>query len=225
MSDTRPAALEARLGHRFANPALLEQALTHSTDAEHRGQALGSNERLEFVGDRVLALCIAEWLPERFPEEREGDLAKRLAVLVAADKLAVVAERLALGDELRMPKRYRATGLRAPTNLLADALEALLGAIYLDAGLEPARGLVRREWAALIAADVKPPVSPKTRLQEWLQGRGHGLPVYRVESATGPAHAPVFVVSVEAAGRAAQGVGETKRAAEQIAAEAWLADA
>jgi ribonuclease-3 len=215
--------LEDRLGHRFARPDLLARALTHSSEAERSGAALSSNERLEFVGDRVLALAIAEWLAERFPTEREGDLAKRLAVLVAAETLAEVALRLGLGPEIRMPRRYRATGLRAPTNVLADAMEAVLGAIYLDAGLDPARALVRREWAALIDADAQPPMSAKSRLQEWTQGRGLGLPDYRVLSAAGPSHAPVFVVAVSAAGREAEGSGESKRAAEQAAAEAWLA--
>ncbi|MEN9500556.1 MAG: ribonuclease [Pseudomonadota bacterium] len=214
--------LEARLGHRFAKPELLTRALTHSSDAESRGEMLLSNERLEFVGDRVLGLCIAEWLAERFPTEREGDLAKRLAVLVAAETLCKVAEELELSGALRMPARYRATGLMGPRNLLSDALEAVLGALYLDGGLGPARALIRRYWARLIEADLVPPVSPKNRLQEWTLGRGLGLPVYGLVQASGPAHAPHFVTRVLAAGREAQGEGDSKRAAEQAAAAAWL---
>jgi ribonuclease-3 len=213
--------LETRLGHRFADPGLLDRALTHSSAAE--GRAEHSNERLEFVGDRVLALVIAEWLAERFPAEREGDLGKRLAVLVAADTLAGVAERLGLAAALKMPPRYGKSGVRTFTNVLADALEAVLGAIYLDGGFAPARALVRREWAALIEADPRPPMSPKSRLQEWTLGRGLGLPEYRVLSSSGPAHNPVFVVAVAAQGREAEGMGESKRAAEQAAAAAWLA--
>lgn len=214
-------ALEARLGHRFARPDLLDRALTHSSAAE--GRAAASNERLEFVGDRVLALLMAEWLAERFPEEREGDLGKRLAVLVSAETLAGIAERLELGAALRMPARYGRTGVRSLVNVLSDALEAVLGAIYLDGGLEPARALVRREWAGAIEAAAKPPMSAKSQLQEHTLGRGLGLPAYRLVSAAGPPHAPVFVVAVAAAGREAEGMGDSKRAAEQAAAAAWLA--
>ncbi len=122
-----------------------------------------------------------------------------------------------------MPPSEGRTGLRARATVLADALEAVLGAIYLDAGLEVAQKVVRREWAAAIDVDAKPPVSAKNRLQEWTLGRGLGLPDYRHQTATGPSHAPVFVVTVLAAGRTAEGIGESKRAAEQVAAEAWLA--
>jgi ribonuclease-3 len=180
-------------------------------------------QRLEFLGDRVLALLIAEWLAERFSEEREGDLGKRLAVLVAAHTLARVAEGIGLGRALRVPPNEGRAGVRGRASVLADAMEALLGALYLDGGLAPARALVRREWAALIEADLRPPSSAKSRLQEWTLGRGLGLPEYRLVSSSGPSHMPIFVVAVRAAGREAEGVGETKRAAEQTAAESWLA--
>jgi ribonuclease-3 len=216
------STVEDRIGHRFANPELLARALTHSSEAERAGAMLSSNERLEFVGDRVLALCIAEWLAERFPQEREGDLAKRLAVLVAAPACAEVAERLALGPEIRIPRRYRATGMADTTRVLADALEAVLGAVFLDGGLDPARALVRREWAGLVEASARPPMSAKSRLQEWALGCGAGLPAYRLVSAEGPPHAPHFVVAVSLAGREAAGEGASKRAAEQQAAQAWL---
>ncbi len=224
---TGPDALErlaARLPHRFANPALLHHALTHRSAADPRRQMLDSNERLEFVGDRVLALIMAEWLAERFPQEREGDLGKRLAVLVAQDSLARVAVALGIGDALRLPPNEERAGVRARASVLADALEALLGALYLDGGLPAARALVRREWDAMLEAPVRPPVSPKTRLQEWTLGRGLGLPEYMAVSATGPSHHPVFVVRVLAAGRDAEGSGENKRAAEQAAAERLLAE-
>jgi ribonuclease III len=216
-------AFEARLGHRFARPDLLDQALTHRSAADPRRSQLDSNERLEFLGDRVLALLIAEWLAEHFPAEREGDLGKRLAALVARDTLAKVAERLGLAPLLRVPPSEGRAGLRERASVLADAAEALLGALYLDGGLPAARSLVRREWASLLAADLRPPVAPKSRLQEWTLGRGLGLPEYRLVSATGPSHQPLFVVAVAAAGREAMGTGESKRAAEQAAAEAWLA--
>ncbi|MBX9698140.1 MAG: ribonuclease III [Acetobacteraceae bacterium] len=224
---TAPAAEQAfqdRIGHRFARPELLAQALTHRSAADPRRDQLDSNERLEFLGDRVLALVIAEWLTERFPHEREGDLGKRLGVLVARESLARIAEALDLGALVRVPVGEGRAGLRASATVLADALEAVLGALYLDAGgLGPARALVRREWEPLLEADPRPPMSAKSRLQEWTLGRGLGLPEYRPVSATGPDHQPVFVVSVVAAGREAEGSGESKRAAEQAAAEAWLA--
>lgn len=227
MSEARPAAaaaLLARLGHRFANEGLLDQALTHRSAADPKRAQLDSNERLEFVGDRVLALCMAEWLAERFPGEREGDLGKRLASLVARDACAKVAESMGLAAALHMPAGESRAGLREKLNVQADAMEALLGALYLDGGLDAARRVVRQEWAALLEADMKPPMSAKTRLQEWTLGRGLGLPEYRLVSRSGPPHAPVFVAAVLAAGREAQGVGESKRAAEQTAAEAWLRD-
>ena len=213
----------ARLGHAFAQPELLVQALTHRSAADPRRSQLDSNERLEFLGDRVLGLVIAEWLAERFPEEREGDLGKRLGVLVARDTLARVAEALDLATVIRVPTSEGKAGLRERANVLADAVEALLGALYMDAGLPAARALVRREWEAHMGAEVKPPMSAKSRLQEYTLGRGLGLPEYRLVSTTGPSHQPIFVVAVAAAGREAEGLGESKRAAEQLAAEAWLA--
>lgn len=217
------ADLAARLPHRFARPDLLLHALTHRSAADPRRAMLDSNERLEFVGDRVLALVMAEWLAERFPKEREGDLGKRLAVLVAQEALARVAASLGVGAALRVTANEERTGVRARPTVLADALEALLGALYVDGGLDAARALIRREWDALLEAPVRPPSSPKSRLQEWTLGRGLGLPEYLAVSADGPSHQPVFVVRVIAAGQEAQGVGDNKRAAEQAAAEALLA--
>ena len=213
-------AFAARVGHRFARPELLRQALTHRSAADPKRRQLDSNERLEFIGDRVLALLLADWLAARFPQEREGDLGKRLGALVAGEALARVAEGLGLAALVRVPPSE--ARLRERATVLADALEAVLGAIYLDAGLGPARALVRRAWAPLMEADLRPPVSAKTRLQEWTLGRGFGLPEYRLVSASGPSHQPLFVVAVAAAGREAEGRGESKRAAEQAAAEAWL---
>ncbi|MBS7791944.1 ribonuclease III [Roseococcus sp. SDR] len=216
------AGLQQRLGHSFRDPGLLEHALTHRSAADPRRRMLDSNERLEFLGDRVLGLCIAEWLAERFPQEREGDLGKRLATLCSQEVIAPIAERMGLAAALRVPPSEGRTGLRARATVLADALEAVLGALYLDGGLDVARAVVRREWAEAMAVDAKPPVSAKNRLQEWTLGRGLGLPEYAMLSTSGPSHAPVFVVQVTAAGRSAEGMGESKRAAEQAAAEAWL---
>ncbi|RVT97573.1 ribonuclease III [Rhodovarius crocodyli] len=211
--------LEQRLGHSFAKPELLAHALTHRSSA---GGA-GSNERLEFLGDRVLGLCIAEWLSERYPTESEGALSKRLSSLVSREALAPIAEAIGLPAALKLPRAERRSGVSGSLNVLADAMEALLGAIYLDAGLDAARAVIRREWATAVERAAAPPVPMKTRLQEHTLGRGAGLPVYETVSATGPAHAPVFVVRVRAMGREAEGMGDTKRAAESAAAEAWLA--
>lgn len=219
--DAALAGLAAKLGHEFRRPDLLRQALTHSSATQ--GSRLSSNERLEFVGDRVLGLLVAEWLVERFPTEREGDLGKRLSALISAEALAGIAERLDLAAALKMPESYRQQGFRTWVNILSDALEAVLGAIYLDAGLEAARAFVRREWVGLVEEHRKPPLPAKSRLQEWTLGRGLGLPAYILTSSEGPPHNPVFRVTVSAAGREAAGEGATKRAAEQAAAEAWLA--
>ena len=216
------AALALRLGHDFNDPALLEQALTHRSAADPKRNQLDSNERLEFLGDRVLALLMAEWLSERFPQEREGELGKRLAVLVAAETLAKVGDVIGLSAALRIPPAEGRTGLRQRANVLADATEALIGALYLDAGLEAARAFIRREWTVAMQADAHPPRSAKSRLQEYLLGRGQGLPEYVLVSAEGPSHAPLFTVSARACGKAAEASGDSKRAAEQLAAEALL---
>ncbi|MCU0887529.1 MAG: ribonuclease III [Rubritepida sp.] len=213
-------ALEERLGHRFRDRTLLEHALTHRSRA---GEAPGapSNERLEFLGDRVLGLCIAEWLMQQHPGEREGDLGKRISVLVARDTLAAIAARLGVAQALIIAASPRHAALRDNPTVLSDALEALLAAMFLEAGLDPVRALVRREWPA--AAAQRPPRSPKTRLQEWTLKRGLGLPEYRTESIGGAGEDAQFRAHVRAAGREAAGEGQNKRAAEQSAAEAWLA--
>jgi len=218
------AGFAARIGHEFRDPGLLVQALTHRSAADPKRGQLDSNERLEFIGDRVLALLMAEWLAERFPEEREGPLMRRFAVLVAWDTLAKVAEELGIAQVLLVPPGEGRAGLATRQNVLADALEAVLGAIYLDSGLDPARRFLRGVFAPLMEVEQRPPVSAKSRLQEWLQGRGLDLPEYRLVSAAGPPHQPVFVVSVQAAGRDAEGMADSKRAAEQLAAAAWLAE-
>ncbi|WP_424133871.1 ribonuclease III [Roseomonas chloroacetimidivorans] len=218
------AALTGRLGHEFRDPALLEQALTHRSAADPKRRQLDSNERLEFLGDRVLALCMAEWLSERFPQEREGELGKRLAVLVSADTLAKVGDAIGLPAALRIPPAEGRTGLRQRLTVVADATEALIGALYLDAGLDVARQFIRREWTAAMEADATPPMSAKSRLQEWSLGRGQGLPEYALLGTEGPSHAPVFTVSVTVGGKTAEASGDSKRAAEQLAAEALLVE-
>lgn len=216
------ADAEAILGHRFARPDLLREALTHrsaSTSGTRRTPAIASNERLEFIGDRVLGLLIAEWLAERFPREQEGDLGRRLASLVSQPVLAHVADQIGLGEALSVAPGEVRAGVRRRATVLADALEAALGAIFLDGGLEPAREFVRRVWAEAMTAQAEPPKDAKTALQEWAQKRGFDLPDYIVSDRSGPPHAPVFVVTVAVDQYQGLGTAGNKRAAEQLAAE------
>ena len=223
LSAPDPAtAFESILGHRFARPALLKEALTHRSALSSRNPGKVSNERLEFIGDRVLGLVMAEWLAERFPREQEGDLGRRLGHLVSQPVLAGVAEAIGLDDLLSVSPGEARAGVRRRATVLADALEASLGALYLDAGLDPARAFVRRAWAAAMDANAEPPRDAKTSLQEWAQKRGLDLPSYAVTERSGPPHAPVFVVTVSVADRQASGTAGSKRAAEQRAAEALL---
>jgi ribonuclease-3 len=223
-----PAALAQRLaeslGHRFARPELLAEALTHASAGRRAERGEFSNERLEFLGDRVLALVIAEMLFETFGRETEGALAKRLAALTRKEALAEVGAALDLGRHLRLARGEAQAGLRAHAGMVADACEAVIGALYLDGGLPVAAAFVRRHWTPLIGAESRPPQDAKTALQEWAQARGLPLPAYRVLQTQGPAHSPVFAVEVAVAGRApAAGTGPSKRAAETAAAAALLA--
>lgn len=212
--------IEKLLGHRFADRRLLEQALTHASAA---GPGRPSNERLEFLGDRVLGLAVARLLFEQFPGDREGDLGKRLAHLVDRRTLAGVARELDLAPALRLSHGEAGSGGRANPTILADAVEALIGALFLDAGYEAAERAVHRLWSTRVRAHERPPRDPKTTLQEWAQGRGLPLPEYHVLETSGPPHAPLFRVEVSIPGvPAATGEGSSKREAEQRAAEAML---
>ncbi len=177
---------------------------------------------MEFVGDRVLGLLIAEWLAERFPREQEGDLGRRLALLVSQPVLAVVADEVGLGEALSVAPGEARAGVRRRATVLADALEAALGALYLDGGIERARDFVRRAWAGVMEAQEAPPKDAKTALQEWVQARGLGLPDYVVTSRVGPPHAPEFVVTVAVGEFIGSGTAGSKRAAEQLAAQNLL---
>jgi ribonuclease-3 len=214
-------AAEAILGHDFARRALLREALTHRSAAplqRGRGKGAGSNERLEFVGDRVLGLLIAEWLADRFPREQEGELGRRLAQLVSQPVLAAIAEETGLPAALAVAPGESKAGVRRRATVLADAMEAAIGALYLDGGIAPARGFVRRAWEGAMSAQAAPPKDAKTALQEWAQGRGQPLPSYTVASREGPPHSPVFVITVTVGGQTGTGTAGTKRAAEQGAA-------
>lgn len=215
------SALENRLGHRFLDPALLAHALTHASAAADR---LQSNERLEFLGDRVLGLVVAEMLFDAFPNEPEGDLGYRFTALARRESLVRVAQDLALGDHIAMSGGERETGGAAKDGLLANACEAVIAALYLDGGLDAARAFIRRYWTPLLAEDHRPRKDPKTALQEWAQAHGHALPRYKTVSQAGPDHQPVFLVEVQV-GEMPPGAGEgtSKRAAEQMAAAELLA--
>ncbi len=218
--------IETILGHQFERPALLREALTHRSAAPRAGvrrpaaekHGAGSNERLEFVGDRVLGLLMAEWLAERFPHEQEGALGRRLGHLVSQPVLAGVADAIGLDDALAVSPGEARAGVKKRATVLADALEAALGAVYLDGGLAPARAFVRRAWDAAMTAQAEPPKDAKTALQEWAQTRGPDLPVYAMTGRSGPPHAPEFTVTVSADGASGTGTATSKRAAEQAAA-------
>jgi len=215
-------AFETVLGHKFKRPALLKEALTHSSVVHRNGRKQGSNERLEFIGDRVLGLAMAEWLAERFPHEQEGELGPRLARLVSQPVLAKVAESIGLTDELSVGRGEAKSGLAKRATVLADALEAALGALYLDGGFEIARDFVRRAWHDAMIGQVEPPKDPKTAVQHWSLRHGLGLPTYEVTRQSGPPHNPSFTVTVSVGACQADGTAGSKRAAEQYAAEALL---
>jgi ribonuclease III len=218
--------LEAVLGYSFKDASLLTRALTHRSLVGMRKAGGGAetdsfaNERLEFLGDRVLGLVIAELLFQKFLTEAEGQLAQRLAVLVSAPMLARVARSSGMAGEIRMAPGSSADETDA---VLADACEAVIGAVYLDGGLIPAGDFVRAQWTALVNEAVAPPKDAKSMLQEWAQGRGLALPSYKVTAQDGPDHAPNFAVTVSVDGHgSASGAGKSKRIAEQAAATALL---
>src|SRR5918995_6584234 len=221
------AALEARLGYRFRDRGLLEHALTHKSKAhEDPSGGVMDNESLEFLGDAVLGLVIADALCRTYPEFSEGQKSKIKAMLVSTASLAELAERLELGDHMILGRGEEKTGGRRKQALLADTCEALFAAIYVDGGLEPARQFIMREFGEAIDDARQPEYfgrDHKSRLQEALQGLGRPLPVYRVVGEVGPDHRKLFHVEVLVAGQLiARGIGRTKKDAEQEAAKAAL---
>ena len=214
-------ALQTRLEHEFSNPRLLQQALTHrSFSADH-------NERVEFLGDSVLNLAVAGLLYERLSELPEGDLSRVRANLVKQDTLHKLAVQLGLPQLIRLGEGEAKSGGQKRPSILADALEAVIGAVFLDAGFDHADRLVRRLFQDV---EINPHMQaigkdPKTELQEWLQGRKMNLPIYRVVGTQGAAHQQTFDVECEISeyGRAERGIGGSRRAGEQAAAAAMLA--
>lgn len=214
-------ALQTRLEHEFSNPRLLLQALTHrSFSADH-------NERVEFLGDSVLNLAVAGLLYERLSDLPEGDLSRVRANLVKQDTLHKLAVELGLPLLIRLGEGEAKSGGQKRPSILADALEAVIGAVFLDAGFDKADRLVRRLFQDV---EINPTMQaigkdPKTELQEWLQGRKMNLPIYRVVGTLGAAHKQTFDVECEISefGRAERGIGGSRRAGEQAAAAAMLA--
>ncbi|ADC62650.1 ribonuclease III [Allochromatium vinosum] len=215
-----PRRLAQALGHRFTREELLIQALTH------RSVGSSNNERLEFLGDALIGFVIAEALWERFPKADEGTLSRMRASLVKRESLARLARDLKLGDSLRLGAGELRTGGHARDSILADALEAVLGAVYLDAGFERTRTVVLELFAArLEQTDAeRAGKDPKTRLQEWLQSYKRPLPEYLVLSIDGDQHDQTFIVScqLQDADVTTRGTGTSRRRAEQAAAESML---
>jgi ribonuclease-3 len=215
--------LSSTLGHRFGNPALLEEALTHPSVERPRGQTKGDYERLEFLGDRVLGLVIADRLLRLYPDSDAGALARRYNTLVRRETLAEVAETIGLGEHIRLSKSEHGAGGREKPAILADVCEAVIGAVYVDGGLEPAADFIRRHWDPMAEKLARAPKDAKTALQEWAHARGLEGPVYDVVGQAGPDHDTFFTVEVRLKDReAAKGEGRSKRVAEQAAAELML---
>lgn len=213
--------LEQKIGYEFKNKLLLTHALTHASSGEAQNY-----ERLEFLGDRVLGLVMADILFRRFPEEKEGDLAKRHAALVQGKTLAEIATDIELGNDMVLSDAERGSGGAENENILADGLEALLGAMFLDGGMSPCLEMITTLWGARLDTMVSPPVDAKTGLQEWAQARGLGLPVYALIERTGPDHAPTFTVQVSVEGfKPVAASAGSRRMAEKQAAEKLLAQA
>ncbi len=220
-------ALEQRLGYRFRDRGLLEHALTHKSKAhEDPSGGVIDNESLEFLGDAVLGLVIADGLCRKFPHSSEGQKSKIKAMLVSTASLAELAERLQLGEHMILGRGEEKTGGRRKQALLADTCEALIAAIYLDGGLEPARQFLLRELGDTLEQAGRPDYfgrDHKSRLQEALQSMGRSLPTYRVAGEAGPEHRKLFHVEVLVGGDViAQGIGRTKKDAEQDAAKTAL---
>lgn len=210
--------IEARLGHRPGDLAPFERALTHGS------QATANYERLEFLGDRVLGLVMAEWLFALFPNEPEGALSKRFNALVTGAICADVARGLGVAQHLKLGKQARDDGATDSDNVLGDVMEALIGALYLDAGLESARDAIRTAWGDRVTRQASAPQHPKSALQEWAAAHNRRTPAYEIVDRSGPHHSPRFKVRVSIGTLAEETAeGSSKQEAETAAATALLA--
>lgn len=209
-----------RLGHRFSNPELIQRALTHPSISS---ATRPDNQRLEFLGDRVLGLVMSEALLAADPDAAEGQLAPRFNALVRKETCADVAREIDIGAVLKLGRSEMLSGGRRKQALLGDAMEAVIAAVYLDAGFDVAKALVLRLWGDRVARVEADARDAKTALQEWAQARGQQPPRYTERARTGPDHAPVFVIEVQLdSGQTAQATAGSKRLAQQAAAQLLL---
>jgi ribonuclease-3 len=220
-SDPDIQAVEAILGHQFADRALITRALTHRSAVASDAAAY---QRLEFQGDRVLALLVCDMLMSAFPREPEGALSKRLHLLVSRETLADIGHDIGLAVHMRLGGGLEAeTEERKNPSILGDVLEAVIAALYRDGGLGAARAFVESHWHDRLTGDLTPPKDPKSALQEWAMARAKPLPTYREVTREGPPHAPIFTVSVEVVGAEPMTAqGPSKRLAERDAAHRLL---
>jgi ribonuclease-3 len=219
---TKKSGLEDKIGHQFADKDLLDCALTHISALSGKGRA-GSYQRLEFLGDHVLGLVVSDMLFRAFPKADEGELSRRLADLVRKETCAEVARDIDLGSVIKLGSSEANSGGRRRTAILADVCEALVGAVFVDGGYDAAVSLIERLWGERMRKPARPLRDAKTLLQEWAQARGLPTPSYRELERTGPHHDPEFRVAVELPDlQPAEGIGRSKRAAEQAAAAAML---
>jgi ribonuclease-3 len=218
-----PPLLEETIGYHFADPALLDHALTHISALTGARNRAGSYQRLEFLGDHVLGLVVSDMLFRAFPKADEGELSRRLADLVRKEACAEVARAIDLGAAIKLGSSENNAGGRARTAILADVCEALIGAVFVEGGYPAAAALIERLWEARMRAPARPLRDSKTVLQEWAQAHGLPTPAYREVERRGPDHDPEFRVTVELPHQdPAEGLGRSKRAAEQAAAAAML---
>ncbi len=202
--------IELILGYQFKERTWLEKALTHSSVRDE------NYERLEFLGDRVLGLVISELIFKKYPQEKEGQLARRFSVLVCGEKLAIIGKEIGIESYILFTEQNN-------ENVIADVMEALLGAMYIDGGFAPCQAMVEKYWATHIETMIEPPQDPKTALQEWAQGRGLGVPDYGIVKREGPDHAPEFTIRVTIQGTPPQEAkGSSRRMAEKQAAQKLL---
>lgn len=205
------------MGHRPRDASLFERAMTHGS---HGG---ASYERLEFLGDRVLGLVIADWLYERFPDEPEGMMSRRYNALVARETCADVGRALGVPAEIRLGRQAREDRATGSDNVVGDVVEALIGALYLESGLDAAAGFIRTNWGPFLDSQRQAPMHPKSTLQELAASRNWGIPVYEMLGRSGAHHAPTFRVRVSVRGGGeAEAEGASKQDAETAAAEALL---
>ena len=221
--DKTHEKLQFRLGYRFADLDLLERALTHSSAISPTKRIERSYQRLEFLGDRVLGLIVADMLYRRFPNSNEGDLSRTLNTLVRKETCADIARQLDLGKDMVLGDSEARSGGADKDAILGDITEAVIGAIYLDGGLEPARTFIERNFEEFLVEGQSNRADAKTFLQEWAQARGLEPPAYVMVERTGPDHAPEFTIAVDLVGfDRVEAMGTSKKIAEHKAAELFL---